>query len=369
MRRKQRFATRMMLVQSAVVGIGSLTLIVTALVAAPVLFHQHLTHLGLESSDVQLHAEEAFAYSFVISVAVATMVSVAAAGVVSWFLVRRVSRPIEELARAAESVAAGNFDVIVPSSGFSSEFEQLSNSFSLMASRLGNSEAARSRLLADLAHELRTPLATLEAYIDGLEDDVIVRDSDAWATMRHQVLRLERLAGDLRETAAAEEHALGLDLAPIDIRDTCETAVAAATPQYQALGVVLTLEQSTQALPVMGDELRLQQVLANLLENALRHTPVGRTVKVVARRDMSEICIDVIDEGAGIAPGEIGRIFDRFHRVDPARVSAGIGGSGLGLTIARAIVIDHGGTLMASSEGPGLGAAFTMCLPEYVEAT
>ncbi|MDO8732600.1 MAG: HAMP domain-containing sensor histidine kinase [Actinomycetota bacterium] len=367
MKRKPRFATRMMLVQTAVVGVGALTLIATAWIAAPILFHQHLSHLGMVSADVQLHAEEAFAYSLVISVTVATVVSMAAAAVASWFLVRRVSRPIEELAKTAESVAAGNFEVIVPDAGFSSELEQLSNSFTLMAARLGDSEAARSRLLADLAHELRTPLATLEAYIDGLEDDVIVRDSDAWATMRHQVHRLERLAGDLRETAAAEEHALGLKLALVDIRDTCAAAVADATVQYQNLGVSLTLVQSTAVLPVMGDELRLQQVLANLLENALRHSPAGLEVKVLARLDVADVCVEVIDEGAGIPPAEIGRIFDRFHRVDPARVSTGIGGSGLGLTIARAIVNDHGGSLEASSDGLGQGATFTMSLPKYVE--
>lgn len=358
----------MMLIQSIVVGIGALALIVTAWIVAPILFHQHLNHLGVVSEVVQEHAEEAFAFAFVISVVVATAVSVAAAGAVSWLLVRRVSRPIEELARAAESVAAGNFDVVVPHAGFSSELEQLSGSFTLMATQLGDSEAARSRLLADLAHELRTPLATLEAYIDGLEDEVVVRDVEAWATMRHQVYRLKRLAGDLRETAAADEHALGLELTPIDMCATCEAAVAAATPRYQMMGVALTLKQPDVALPVNGDELRLQQVLANLLENALRHTPRGGTVSVLASRLEANVRIEVVDDGTGIPQAEIGKIFDRFHRVDPARVSTGIGGSGLGLTIARAIVNDHGGSLEASSKGPGLGAAFTMFLPLHRRA-
>jgi len=353
----------MMLAQTIVVGIGAVTLIVTAWFAAPALFHQHLSHLGVVSSYVQLHAEEAFAYAFGISVAVATAVSVAAAGVVSWFLVRRVSRPIEQLAKTAQSVAAGHFDVLVPDAGFSSELDQLSTSFTQMAARLGDSEAARSRLLADLAHELRTPLATLEAYIDGLEDEVIARDDEAWSTMRYQVHRLKRLARDLRETAAAEEHALGLELTPIDIRDTCVAAVAAAAPGYQALGVVLTLAQSTEALPVMGDELRLQQVLANLLDNALRHTPHGRSVKVVTRSEGSNALIEVIDEGEGIHETELAKIFDRFHRVDAARVTTGSGGSGLGLTIARAIVNDHAGRLIAQSEGLGGGSTFTISMP------
>jgi len=357
----------MMLVQSVVVLIGAATLIVTALLVAPALFHEHLGHYGMASADVQLHAEEAFAYAFVIAVAVATVISVAAAGVVSWILVRRVSRPIEQLASAAESVAAGRFDVQVPDAGFSSELERLTDSFTVMAARLGDSEAARSRLLADLAHELRTPLATLEAYIDGLEDQVIVRDAEAWDTMRHQVKRLERLAGDLRETAAAEEHALGMELTPIDLRVTCEAAVAAAIPSFRAADVTLALDLSAGPLPVLGDDVRLQQVLANLLENALRHTPAGKAVQVEARRLETDVRVQVTDEGEGIAEGQIERIFERFHRVDPARSANGSEGSGLGLTIARAIVNDHGGSLVASSPGPGNGSVFTIRIPRSDE--
>jgi len=358
-----KFATRMMLAQSIVVGIGAATLILTAWIVAPPLFHYHLSHLGLVSPAVQLHSEEAFAFSFVIAVVVASIVSVAAAGAVSWFLVRRVSRPVEELAQAAESVAAGQFDVVVPDAAFSSELEQLSRSFRQMATKLGESDATRSRLLADLAHELRTPLATLEAYIDGLEDEVLEADGEAWSTMRAQVHRLRRLADDLRETSAAEEHALGLVLAPLDLRDTCAAAIAAAGPRYQARDVELVLESSKAALPVIGDELRLQQVLANLLENALRHTPSGKGVNLRAYAEGSDACVSVVDEGEGIPPSLTERVFERFHRVEPSRVTSTTGGSGLGLTIARAIVQDHGGSLLAASEGKGRGAQFTMRIP------
>jgi len=357
------FAGRMMLAQSIVVGIGAATLILTAWIVAPPLFHYHLSHLGLVSPALQLHSEEAFAFSFLIAVVAASIVSVTAAGAVSWFLVRRVSRPIEELATAAESVAAGQFDVEVSQAGFSSELEQLSRSFRQMATRLGESDATRSRLLADLAHELRTPLATLEAYIDGLEDDVLEADGEAWSTMRTQVHRLRRLAEDLRESSAAAEHALGLVLAPLDLRDTCAAAIAAAAPRYQAQEVELVLEVSGAGLPVVGDELRLQQVLANLLENALRHTPKGKMVAVHAYADDFDACVDVIDEGEGFPPGHSEQIFERFHRMDRSRATSSTGGSGLGLTIARAIVLDHQGSLLAASEGVGHGARFALRIP------
>ena len=363
MKRPHKFASRMLLVQSIVVGIGAATLILTALLVAPPLFHYHLSHLGLVSPDVLVHSEEAFAFSFVIAVVVASIVSVAAAGAMSWFLVRRVSRPIEELAAAAEGVAAGRFDVVVPDAGFSSELEQLSRSFRQMAIKLGESEATRSRLLADLTHELRTPLATLEAYVDGLEDDVLEADSEAWATMRAQVHRLRRLAEDLREVSAAEEHALGLVLRPLDLGMTCAAAVAAAGPRFQTRGVELEFGAGRPSLPIVGDELRLQQVLANLLENALRHTPPGKTVTVKTFVSGLSACAEVSDEGEGFPPNLNERIFERFHRGDSSRLATSTSGSGLGLTIARAIVQDHGGSLTAASDGIEMGARFTLRLP------
>lgn len=361
--RGHRLATRMMVAQALVVGTGAVTLVATAVVVAPGLYHQHLTDAGVTSPEVQLHAEEAFASSFAISVAVATSASLIAAGLVSWFLVRRVSRPVEELAHAAEAVAAGRYDVSVPDAAFSSEFHQLSESFTHMATRLSETENSRSRLLADLAHELRTPLATLEAYIDGMEDDVVPDDASSWATMRDQVDRLRRLSADLREAAAAEEHALGLVLEPLDIREVVAGAVAAAMPRYQAKGVAIDLIESHEPRLIKGDRLRLQQVLANLLDNALRHTPVDGHVVVTTGRYGNMIGIKVTDTGDGIPPNQVNSIFERFHRVDPSRYSVDGSGSGLGLTIARAIVTDHGGTVAAASAGAGHGATFTVLLP------
>jgi two-component system sensor histidine kinase BaeS len=353
-RQAPRLATRLMVAQTIVVGIGAVTLVVTATLVAPGLFHEHLTHVGVDSPLVQAHAEEAFATSFAISVAVAALTALVAAGLASWFLVRRVSRPVEELAVAARSVAAAEF---------SSELNQLSESFSDMARRLAATEQTRGRMLADLAHELRTPLATLEAYIDGMEDDVLPHDAASWTTMRDQVDRLRRLSGDLRESAAAEEHALGIVLAPLDARDIARASVTAAAPRYQSKGVGLEYAASSSGCRIRGDGVRLQQVLANLLDNALRYCDAEDSVDVVVDEIGQKVRIRVIDTGEGIAADQVGRIFDRLHRADPSRVSADGSGSGLGLTIARAIVTEHGGTLTATSDGPGQGATFTMTLP------
>jgi signal transduction histidine kinase len=355
-----------MTAMALVIAVGGLTLLATVNLVAPGLFHDHLSHFGTMSPEVTAHAEEAFASSFAIAITVAMVTSLLAAGLVSWFLVRRVARPVEELAAAAETVASGTYAVEVPTQPFSSELEALSTSFSHMADRLAETETSRTRLLADLAHELRTPLATLEAYIDGLEDGVVAPSEESYSTMRGQVARLRRLATDLRESAAADEHALHLAPVDLDAAATAAEAVAAADPRFAAKGVGLALTSGSTPLVVSADPERLGQVLSNLLDNALRHTPPGGHVDVAVSPARSTVAITVTDDGEGIPVDQIGSIFDRFHRVDQARASTDGSGSGLGLTIARAIITDHGGTLTAASDGPGTGATFTVTLPARV---
>jgi signal transduction histidine kinase len=360
---RPRLAVRLITAMALVIAVGGLTLLITVNLVAPGLFRQHLSHFGMMSPEVTTHAEEAFASSFAIAMTVAMVASLVAAALVSWFLVRRIARPVEDLARAAETVAAGSYRIEVPSEPFSAELDQLATSFSHMADRLAATDATRTRLLADLAHELRTPLATLEAYIDGLEDGVVPSDAESFATMRHQVARLRRLATDLRESAAAEEHALHLELVDADAVGLVSDAVAAASPRFAGKGVGLSLRIDATALPVLADPERMGQVLGNLLDNALRHTPAGGSVVVAAYRAADQTTIAVTDSGDGIPADQLESVFARFHRLDPARVSSDGSGSGLGLTIARAIVADHGGTLSAASDGPGLGTTFFVVLP------
>ncbi len=371
MRRPSSLAARLMVAQLLVIATGALTLVVAAVLVAPTLFSEHLARTGEDSPMVQQHAEEAFASSFAISLALAMVAALTAAGLVSWFLVRRVAHPVVELADAADAVAAGDYTVRVPAGGFGSELTRLSDAFDHMANRLAATDATRTSMLADLAHELRTPLATLEAYIDGMEDHVVPSDAPSYAVMRDQVARLRRLAGDLKEAAAAEEHALGLVLTPLDPATITGDAVAAARPGYQNKGVDLELELPTSCPLVAADAERIQQVLANLLDNALRHTPAGGAVNVSIHdgrdgRD-SAVTITITDNGDGIESDQLDDIFERFYRADPARAVHNGGGSGLGLTIARAIAEDHGGSLTASSAGVGQGSSFTLSLPATSE--
>lgn len=367
MRLPQGLVARLLTAQVAVIGVGALTLVATAALVGPRLFAEHLARTGEDSPMVTEHATEAFASSFAIAIGVSMLMSLLTAGLVSILFVRRVAASVTNLADAADAIAAGDYGVAVPTGGFGTEMSRLSAAFARMAERLAATEAARTGLLADLSHELRTPLATLEAYVDGMEDQVVPADAASYAVMRDQVARLRRLAIDVREASAAEENALALHPEPVDPADVARSAVQFALPSYQAKGVALVLTVGPSVPMLSADPARLQQVLGNLLANALRHTPPGGHVRVAvagARRDMVEI--RVTDDGEGIPPDQLDAVFTRFHRVDPARAAHDGSGAGLGLTIARAIIAGHGGTLTAASAGLGRGATFTIRVPAGV---
>lgn len=359
--RRAGLAGRLMTAQVFVIVVGSLTLALTAGLVAPGLFREHLSRSGINSTPVRNHAEEAFASAFGLSLTLAAVAALIAAVIASWILVRQVARPVEQLAHAADAVAAGRYDVRVPAVPVGGELQRLSDAFSHMATRLADSDAARSRLLSDLSHELRTPLATLAAYIDGMEDGVVPANTESWQTMRGQVGRLHRLTIDVREAASADEDALDLHLSQVDPVLLAHAALSAAAPRYAERGVELSYHGTATAPTVRGDPERLGQVLANLLDNALRHTPRAGHVSITVENPAKQVLLRITDDGTGIPPGQLEAIFERFHRGDAARVDADGTGSGLGLTIARAIVHAHGGTLTAASTG--LGATFTIRLP------
>lgn len=355
-------ATRLFAAQIVVIVIAGVTLMATVVVVAPGLFRHHLEMTGENSPIVQQHAQEAFESSFGLALVAAAVVAVAAAVFLSWFLTRRVIRPIGELAEAAESVAAGHYDIAVPSTGFGRELDALSRSFRDMADELAATDDARARLLADLAHEIRTPLATLEAHIDGMEDGIVPSAPETYVVMRSQVARLRRLASDIKEASAAQEHALGLQLRPLHLDQVIATASDAVMARFASDDVALVQEPTVGCGMINADPDRIQQVLANVLDNALRHTPSGGSVEIsCAPTGDGQVRIVVADSGEGIPPDQLEAVFDRFHRVDAARLHNGDEGSGLGLTIARAIINDHGGTITADS-GPG-GTAITITLP------
>ncbi len=362
-RRPPGLAARLLMAQLLAIAVGGLTLAVVALAAGPPLFRTHIHRaLGTVSPALSRHLQDAFATAGGIAVGVGSAAAFITAAGVSVLIARRLSRPITALDVAAGRLAAGDYTTRMPPAGLGPEIDTLTGAFNTMAAALQATEATRRRLLADVAHEVRTPLATLDAYLEGLADAVRPASQETWDIMAAQTARLSRLADDIALVSRAEEGQLALRPVAVVANEATASAVNAARPGYQAKGVELSTRLARNLPGISADPDRLGQVLAGLLANALRHTPPGGQVTVTTRAAGPGVQITVTDTGEGIAAGHLPHIFERFYRADAAR-DRGHGGSGIGLTIAKALVTAHGGTLTAASNGPGTGAQFTIALP------
>lgn len=358
-------ATRLLVAQTLVALAGAATLWLVAAAVGPPIFHDHLRRaVGHVNADTSAHVEEAFRSASAVSVGIALAASVLAALAMSAYLSRRIAGPVVRLAGAAHEVAAGRRGVRVPTPALGNEFADLSGAFNAMAEQLEAVEATRRRLLADLAHEMRTPVTTLDAYLEGLEDGVVAVDTDTVAVLRTQTARLRRLAEDVTSVSRAEEHQLDLRLESVPPADLIRAAANAFRDRYDAQSVELTFGADEALQDVRVDHERMGQVLGNLLDNALRHTSAGGQVSLTARRsdDRPGVKFVVSDTGEGIPAEHLPHVFERFYRVDRARDRAH-GGSGIGLTIVKALVEAQGGSVTVDSDGPGRGTTFTAVVP------
>ncbi|HEX5500997.1 MAG TPA: ATP-binding protein [Thermomicrobiales bacterium] len=284
-----------------------------------------------------------------------------AALVVSLYLARRVGRPIELVTAAAHRMGQGDLAQRVPVGG-GAEAVELAASFNRMAENLARSQELRQQLVADVAHELRTPLANIRGYLEAIEDGLVRADEATLQILREEAAQLNRLIDDLQELAQAEAGVLRLDRHPADLGELIEHTLAAARARATEREIALVAAAEPDLPPVEIDAQRIAQVLQNLLGNALRHTPPGGRIEVGARRAApATVEVWVADTGSGIAPEDLPHVFERFYRADSSR-SRATGGSGLGLTIARQLVLAHGGAIGATSE-PGRGSRFTFTLP------
>jgi len=345
-----------------VVIAGAGTMLVVVLLVAHPAFHSHMDQIKPPlSTQAQTHVDEAFASGVLIALSVGVTVALAAALVVTWLVAKRVAAPVAEAAEAAYRVADGDYQTRLPQPGLGPEFDRLTTSFNTMARHLASTERTRRRLLTDLAHELRTPLASIEATIEAVSDGILPSDQSTLTTLAEQSQRLHRLVGDLSAVSRAEERQLNLNPVLVPLQDVVSGAVAAARPRFDVKGIALT-EDGVSAWQVLVDPDRLAEALGALLDNALRHTARGGTVTVATTRADSRCRIVVSDTGEGFDPAVAPQLFERFYRGDSSRTASGAG-SGIGLTIAKAIVRAHEGQLRGFSEGPGKGARFEITLP------
>lgn len=358
-------STRLLVAQTLVLLAGAATTWVVASVVAPGIFHDHLVQAGVPSSSAEAaHVEAAFGSALLVSFGVALLTSVLMALIVTGYVSRRIRRSTDEMRHAATRITEGQFSARVPSPGLGPDFDQLARTINDLAQRLGDVEDTRRRILADLAHEMRTPLASIEAHLEAVEDGLRELDGPTLAALHAGTQRLHRLAEDIGAVSRAEEGRLESRPVRTPTQALIRSAAAAAGEAYDARGVRLVVEAGASVPDLHVDPQRIAQVLGNLLENALRHTPPGGSVRLsAARADARWVEVTVADTGDGIAAEHLPHVFERFYRGDRARRRPDGSGSGIGLTISRALVEAHGGSLSAHSDGAGRGATFTVRLP------
>jgi two-component system OmpR family sensor kinase/two-component system sensor histidine kinase BaeS len=319
------------------------------------------TLLNVRPADVVLDPQgQAFLRQVRASLAWAALLAAALSLVLGVAISRLLSAPLGRLTRAAQAVAGGDLSQRVDARG-RDEIGELGSAFNDMTASLAAAETLRRNLMADVAHELRTPLSVVQGNLQAILDGVYPLEMAQVASLYDETRLLIRLVDDLHDLALAEAGQLRLERAPVDLAALARAAVDQFAPAAEAGGVALELTAAEGAPEIEGDAGRLAQVLRNLLSNALRHTPAGGRVTVRVEPAGGWARLQVVDTGSGIAPEDLPHVFDRFYRSDKSRGRGG-GGAGLGLAIARQLIAAHGGQIEVASP-PGAGTTFTITLP------
>jgi signal transduction histidine kinase len=305
-----------------------------------------------------------FVFWLLIKLGVWPSVSGVVAAIVAMAMVRFLSRgltsPLRDMAAAASAMAKGNYDTRVATSS-RDEVGELARAFNQMAAELAETDRVRRDLVANVSHELRTPITALQAVLENLVDRVTEPDPETFRTMLAQVERLGRLVKQLLDLSRLESGVVPLERTAFRVEPLLEHAVR--EQQLHAPDIAVSVSVDSPELTADGDPERVHQVVANLLENAVRHTPRGGAVEVRASHHDTGVTIEVLDQGPGIAEADESRIFERFYRADSAR-STTDGGAGLGLAIARWIVDLHGGDIHPEPRDPH-GCRMVVTLPSH----
>jgi len=313
------------------------------------------------TSEVRNEALERLIPRLVMAGGVAFLVSILLAS----FLAQSMTGPVKKIIQASEEMARGRYDQTIPVES-SDEIGQLAASFNKMAKRVAEADQMQRDFVANVSHDLKTPLTSIAGFSQALLDGTANNQEDLRRSaqiIHDETNRLIRLTQDLLDLARLESGQITIAREPVDITALASKTVTRFESKAKSRQVNLKLDLAPRLPKVKGDEDRLAQVLTNLLDNAIKFTTAGGAVLLEASSDAHSVKIEITDSGPGIPPEELDRIFERFYQVDKARAS-GEGGTGLGLAIAKEIVEAHGGQISASSE-VDKGTTFTVLLPVY----
>ncbi len=288
------------------------------------------------------------------------LLAVVAALLVTGILSRVILAPVRALTTAARKFGKGDLSHRVECDN-QTEMGELAASFNAMAENLENTEKQRRLMVADIAHELRTPLTNLRGYLEAIADGLVEPDEAAIHSLTEETDTLSRLVADLQELSLADAGALKLVVDAVDAKEVVSDSIQGIQPKANDRGISLVMEFPDELPGVNADPYRLRQILNNLINNAVEHTPAGGRITVTADVKHESMELQVADTGEGIPAEDLPHIFDRFYRVDKSRTRS-TGGSGLGLTITKRLVEAHGGKISVVSVA-GQGTTFTFTVP------
>ncbi len=286
-----------------------------------------------------------------------------AAILLSFFLIRQLTGPLRMLDRASQRVAAGKFDERVEIHS-TDEIGRLADSFNDMAASLETAEQVKKHLIADISHELRTPITAVRSTLESLRDGLMEPTQATLSALHDKILLTTRLVQDLHQLALADSGRLSMHPRPCSIEDIFDTILETIGVQMEDEGISLVREVAQDLPAVEVDAQRIEQVLLNLLSNAIRHTPTGGSIAVRAERMDRQLQVSICDSGPGLSDQDFLHVFDRFYRADEARTGDDTG-AGLGLSIAKALIEAHGGQIWAEASPSG-GACFLFTLPAHI---
>jgi signal transduction histidine kinase len=368
---RRHLSLKLFLSYLVVIVVGAVVMITAAELAVPTAFERHMAAMAERMGGPLMGLNADLFANFRTAVTEALILAGSAASlaalVVSVLVSRRVVLPVQEMQLASQRIAAGQYGerVGVPGDAGRQDLDELGRlalSFNRMATQLEQIEVMRRDLIANVAHELRTPLASIKGYMEGLIDGVLPAEAATFQQVSREADRLQRLVQDLQELSRVEAGALALDQRPTPVPRLVDAVLARLERQFEEKGVALDTDLAEDLPLVRADEDRIGQVLLNLVGNALQYTPAGGRVRIRARREGDMVRLAIEDTGIGVPPEHLSHVFERFYRVDRSRSRAG-GGSGIGLTIAQHLVEAHGGQIRAESGGPGQGSRFSFTLP------
>ncbi|MDF5725644.1 MAG: HAMP domain-containing sensor histidine kinase [Rhizonema sp. PD37] len=355
-------ASRLFLSHLVVMMVGVLSFIIISRISSPRFFFLHLERLeneGLDLIDVRTDLVQGFDIAWRRSTLLSVLVGATAAGGLSYWVSRRIVLRLLEMEQITQRYAAGQLNARWPKSEIP-ELNRLGVSFNRMAASLEGVEARRRELIGDMTHELRTPLTVVRGYLEELADGGIEASPDIYLRLVRETKRLERLVNDLQELSKAEAGYLPINIQPVNLLPLLESLVLRFADQLLEEGPLLQLECPPHLPLALADIDRVEQVLVNLLGNAVRHTTSG-FITIRASSEKFKIWIAVIDTGMGIAAEDLPHVFERFWRADKSR-DRHSGGTGIGLTISRRLVELQGGEIKVDSDF-GKGSTFSFSLP------